>query len=78
MWIKSHPLKVRLNLIGRIFNPKLIRLQSSLVSVVKIIPQVTSRDQGLQNWTGYTLETIKLIEMNSRFTKIFIKAQKQK
>ena len=26
------PLKVRLNLIGRIFNPKLIRLQSSLVS----------------------------------------------
>ena len=35
-------------------------------------------DQGLQNWTGGTLKTIKLIGMNSRFAKICIKAQEQK
>ena len=36
------------------------------------------RDQGLQNWTGGTLKTIKLIGMNSRFAKICTKTQEQK
>jgi hypothetical protein len=31
---------------------------------------VTSRDQGLQNWTGGTWNIIKLIGMNSRFALI--------
>ena len=39
---------------------------------------MTSRDKGLQNWTGGSLNTIKLIEMNPRFAKICIKAQEQK
>ena len=39
---------------------------------------MTSRDQGLQNWTGGTLNIIKLIGMNSSFSKICIKAQEQK
>ena len=39
---------------------------------------MTSRDQGLQNWTGGTLNIIKLIGMNSRFASICIKAQEQK
>jgi hypothetical protein len=47
-------------------------------STVKDNPQATSRDQGLKNWTGGTLNTIKLIRMNSRFAKICIKAQGQK
>jgi hypothetical protein len=36
------------------------------------------RDQGLQNWTGGTFNTIKLVGMNSRFACICIKAQEQK
>ena len=39
---------------------------------------MTSRDQGLQNWTVDTLTIIKLIGMNSRFASICIKAQEQK
>ena len=38
---------------------------------------MTSRDQGLQNWTGDTLTIVKLIGMNSRFASICIKAQEQ-
>ena len=39
---------------------------------------MTSRDQGLQNWTGGTWNIIKLIGMNSRFALIHKKAQEQK
>ena len=46
---------------------------------VKVNPQLSdlSRDQELQNWTEGTLNTKKLIGMNSRFAKICIKAQEQ-
>ena len=37
-----------------------------------------NRDQGLQNWTGGTWNTIKLIGMDSRFALIHEKAQEQK
>ena len=39
---------------------------------------MTSRDQGLQNWTGGTFNTIKLIGMNPRFASICIKAKEEK
>ena len=38
---------------------------------------MTYRDQGIQNWTGGTWNTIKLIGMNSRFALIHKKAQEQ-
>ena len=39
---------------------------------------MTPKAQELQNWTGGTLNIIKLIGMNSRFASICIKAQEQK
>ena len=50
--------------------------QSNMHSTVEVNP--TLSDQGLQNWTGGTLNIIKLIGMNSRFAKNCKKAQEQK
>ena len=39
---------------------------------------MTPKDQELQNWSGGTLNIIKLIRLNSRFASICIKVQEQK
>ena len=49
-----------------------------LYSLPPQLAKVTPRGQGLQNWTGGTLNIIKLIGMSSRFASICIKAQEQK